>query len=155
MKKFVLFLIILSCVLGQIVCAETSSKKGKPAIAARLNVGKNGEDPVAQLAAGVEYGVLPHFVLGAGYVYVDGIDPLQQHGIDLSLKGFLFERPLDVYAAVGSQLYLSDGIGAVFTLKAGLEWQSPFGLFFAGEGGAEVEGSEWGYLFGLRVGYRL
>lgn len=155
MKKIAFIGVVFLGVLAFSASAETSIRAGKPATAARLNIGQNDGDAIAQLALGLEYAVIPHLSVGAGYVYVDGIDPLQEHGLDLSLKGYLFERELDLYADLGSQFYMKDGIDTVLTVKIGLEWQSPFGLFCAGEGGVELEGSNWGYLYGLRIGYRF
>src|SRR6056297_2373986 len=152
MKKICFTGVVFLLVFAFAASAETSIRTKKPAATARLNIGQNDGDAIAQLALGVEYAVIPHLSVGAGYVYVDGIDPLQEHGLDLSLKGYLFERKLDLYADLGSQFYMKDGIDMVLTVKTGLEWQSLFGLFYAVEGGVELEGSSWGYLYGLRVG---
>lgn len=155
MKKICFIGVVFLLVFAFAAFAETSIRTGKPAAVARLNIGQNDGDAIAHLALGLEYAVIPHLSVGAGYVYIDGIDPLQEHGLDLSLKGYLFERRLDLYADIGSQLYLNDGIGAVFTVKSGLEWQSPFALFCAVEAGVELEESSWGQLIGLRIGYRF
>jgi|SRR6056297_903348 len=155
MKKIAFIGVFFLLFLALAASAETPIRAGKLATAARLNSGQNDGDAIAQLALGVEYAVIPHLSVGAGYVYVDGIDPLQEHGLDLSLKGYLFERELDLYADLGSQLYLENSINMLVTLKTGLEWQSPFGLFCAGEGGVVLDASSWGYLYGLRIGYRF
>src|SRR6056297_2088474 len=155
MKKIAFIGVFFLLFLALAASAETPIRAGKLATAARLNSGQNDGDAIAQLAVGVEYAVIPHLSVGAGYVYIDGIDPLQEHGLDLSLKGYLFERKLDLYADIGSQFYLNGGFGAVFTVKSGIEWQSPFALFCAVEGGVELEDSSWGHLFGLRAGYRF
>ncbi len=133
--------------------AEASGRAGTIAVTAGLNGGKNDGDAIARLSLGLEYGLLRRLSVGAGYVYVDGIHPLQEHALDLSLKGYLFDRGLDMYADVGTQFCFSDGFTALYTLKSGLEWRSSFGLLVAAEGGAELEESEWGYLFGLRFGW--
>lgn len=160
MKKIVFLgiaaLLILTAVSAVAQTADPESPRaGKLAAAGRLNLGKNDGDSIAHLGAGIEYGLIPHLSVGAGYVYIDGMHPLQESGLDVSLKGFLFDQVLDLYADLGSQLYFSDDFGAVFTLKAGLEWQSPFGVFVGAEGGTVLEDSKFGYLFGVRAGYRF
>ncbi len=159
MKKIILIVMAVLLVMAASAFAETageeSPRAGKLAAAGRLNLGKNDGDSIAQLGAGVEYGLIPHLSAGIGYVYIDGMHPLQASGLDVSVKGFLLDRVLDVYADLGSQLYFSDDFGAVFTLKAGAEWQSPFGVFAGVEGGAILEDSKFGYLMGVRAGYRF
>jgi hypothetical protein len=153
MKRTLSFVLMLLLVDAFTLHAETSGRVGTIAVTAGLNGGKNDGDAIAQLSLGLEYGLLRRISLGAGYVYVDGIHPFQEHALDLSLKGYLFDRLLDMYGDVGTQISFSDGITAFYTLKSGLEWRSSFGLLIAAEGGAELEASEWGYLFGLRFGW--
>ena len=159
MKKTLLMMIAVLLVLTSTIGAEQmgneSIRAGKVAAVARLIAGKNDGDDVGQLAVGAEYGVIPHLSVGLGYVYIDGMYPVQENGLDISVKGFLLDQDLDVYADLGSQMYFSDGVEALFTLKAGVEWQFPFGLLIAGEGGTVLEDSEFGYMFGIRAGYRF
>jgi len=155
MKKLGFIAVVFLLVFTLAASAETFIRTGRPAATARLNIGQNDGDAIAQLALGIEYAVIPHLSVGAGYVYVDGIDPLQANGLDLSLKGYLFEKRLDLYADLGGQFYMKESIDTVLTVKSGLEWQSPFGLLCAVEGGVELEGSSRGHLLGLRVGYRF
>src|SRR6056297_3042321 len=137
MKKIAFIGVFFLLFLALAASAETPIRAGKLATAARLNSGQNDGDAIAQLALGIEYAVIPHLSVGAGYVYVDGIDPLQANGLDLSLKGYLFEKRLDLYADLGGQFYMKESIDTVLTVKSGIEWQSPFGLLCAVEGGVE------------------
>lgn len=155
MKKILFLYSVFLLVFIAAASAETAGRTGSFALTGRLIAGENNGDSVGQLAFGAEYGLLSHLCVGAGFVYVDGRFPIQENGIDLSIKGYLFDRSLDVYGDAGAQLYFIDGVDAVFTLKAGVEWQSSFGLLAAAEGGAEIEGEYWGYMYGLRLGYRI
>lgn len=159
MKKIIVTaaaaLLILFVSAAAAAADEGSPRAGRLAAVARLDIGKDDGDDIGQLAVGIEYGLIPHLSAGIGYVYIDGMFPLQENGLDISLRGFLLDEAVDAYADLGSQLYFSDDFGAVFTLKAGLEWQSPFGVLVGAEGGTVLEDSKFGYLFGVRAGYRF
>jgi len=142
------------------VYSETSIRVGKTAVSAQLVLGENNEDSIAQLGAGVEYGIINHLSAGIGYVYVDGRHPLQANGLDLFIKGYVFDGFLDlygfdIYGEAGTQVYFQDGIGLTYTFLSGLEWQSPFKLLIAFKGGAELENGDWGYLYGAVLGFRF
>jgi len=155
MKRFIFCSLIFLLVFIAFTSADEPLRSGKTAVVTRINFGKNHDDPIAQLGIGIEHGIFPHLAVGLGYVYIDGIDPLQEHGLDLFLRGLLYARELALYADAGIQTYFSGGIDGILTLKSGLEWQSPFRLFGAVEGGVEMEGSNWGSLYGIRVGCRF
>jgi len=155
MKKGIFSVLILLIVLVSIMPAETTLREGKTGISAHLVAGKNDGDDVGHVGLGGEYGVNSHLSLGAGYVYVDGKWPLADHALELYARGYLFDRPLDLYAHIGTQICFSDEIDTLYTFSGGLEWQSSFGLFIGLEGGPVLESSSWGYLLGARVGYRF
>ncbi|MEA1911338.1 MAG: hypothetical protein U9N32_06635 [Spirochaetota bacterium] len=129
--------------------ADSSLRVGKTAVSAHLIVGKNTEDSIGQLGVGFEYGIMNHLSAGMGYVYVDGRHPLQAHGPDLYVKGFAFDGIMDLYGfdlygKAGTQIYYQDELGLAYTFLTGVEWQSPFKLIIAVEGGAELENGDWG-----------
>jgi len=160
MKKIILFSTVFFLLFVFTVYSETSLRVGRTAVSAHLVLGKNHEDSIAQLGTGFEYGIINHLSAGIGYVYVDGRHPLQAHGLDLFVKGYLFDTILDlygfdIYGQAGAQVYFQDGIGVSYTFFTGLEWQAPFGLFLAAEGGAELENEDWGYLYGAVLGFRF
>jgi len=155
MKKIMLFTMVFLTATVFLASAEDYSREGKFAVSARLDIGKNNGDSIGQLGGAIEYGIVKYLSAGLGYVYVDGRHPLQDNGLDLFLKGYIFDRELDVYIDAGAQICFSDEIETVLTIKAGIEWQSPFALFIAAEGGAELEQPDLGYLYGIRLGFRL
>jgi len=155
MKREVLLTVVFIAVSVCSVSARTSSKTGTSAVSARLVIGSNSEDSIAQVSVDYEYGIISHLSAGVGYVYVDGIDPVQANGFNLFLTGYLLDSSLDVYARTGVQIYDQDGLDFVSTFLAGVQWQSPFKFFAAFEGGAELEGSDLGYLAGIVLGARF
>ncbi len=160
MKKIIVISTVFLLISVFTIQAETSIRVGKTAVAAHLVVGKNNEDSIAQLGVGVEYGIISHLSAGMGYVYVDGRHPIQAHGLDLFFKGYVFDSILDlngfdIYGKAGAQIYSQDGFGLTYTFLSGLEWQSPFKLLIAFEGGAELENSDWGYVYGGVLGLRF
>ena len=160
MKKIIVILVVFLLVSVFTISAETSLRVGKTAVSAHLLVGKNTEDSIAQLGTGIEYGIINHLSVGIGYVYVDGRHPLQAHGLDLFLKGYVFDPIIDIYGfdiygKTGMQVYSQDGFGLTYTFTSGLEWQSPFKMFIAVETGAELEDGDWGYLTGGVIGIRF
>ncbi len=160
MKKIILFSTVFFLLCIFTVYSESSLRVGKTAVSGHLVLGKNNEDSIAQLGAAVEYGIINHLSAGIGYVYVDGRNPIQAHGMDLFIKGYVFDSFLDLYGfdlyGKGAiEVYTQDGLGLVYDLFTGLEWQSPFGLFLAAEGGAELENGDWGYLYGAVLGFRF
>jgi len=160
MKKIIVILTVFLLVLVFTVHSETSIRVGKTAVSAHLFLGKNNEDSIAQLGVGFEYGLISHLSAGIGYVYVDGRHPLQAHGLDLFVKGYIFDTLMDlygfdIYGKAGTQFYNQDGVGIVYTFLSGLEWQSPFKMFIAIETGAELEDGDWGYLTGGVIGVRF
>ncbi len=160
MKKIIVISTVFLLVFVFTVYSETSIRVGKTAAAVHLIMGKNNEDSIAQVGAGIEYGIINHLSIGLGYVYVDGRHPLQAHGLDLFVKGYVFDTILDlygfdIYGKAGAQVYSSDGFGLTYTFLTGVEWQSPFKMFFAVEGGAELENGDWGYVYGGILGLRF
>ena len=167
MKKIILVLVVFFLVSVFTISAETPLRVGKTAVSAHLGVGKSTHisfgdsgDDIAQLGVCVEYGIINHLSLGIGYVYVDGIYPLHAHGLDLFVKGYVFDTFIDLYGfdlygKAGTQIYSQDGVGLAYTFLAGLEWQSPFKMFIAFEGGAELENGDWGHLYGGALGLRF
>ena len=140
MKKTIVISTVFLLVFVFTLYSETSIRVGKTAVAAHLVAGKNNEDSIAQLGVGVEYGLISHLSAGIGYVYVDGRHPIQAHGLDLFVKGYVFDTLMDlygfdIYGKAGTQIYNDDGIGLTYTFLSGVEWQSPFKMFFAFEGG--------------------
>jgi len=167
MKKIILVLAVFLLVSVFTIYAETSLRVGKTAVSAHLGVGKSNHisfgdsgDDIAQLGVCVEYGIINHLSAGIGYVYVDGIYPLAAHGLDLFIKGYVFDTVIDVYGfdiygKAGTQIYSDGGLGLTYTFLTGLEWQSPFKVFIAIETGAELENGDWGYLSGGVLGVRF
>lgn len=134
---------------------ESQVRAGRSGISAHLFVGKNTEDSIAQAGVDYEYGIMKHLSAGGGYVYVDGRHPLQAHGANFYVKGYVFDTVFDVYGKIAAQLYYQNKFGIVTTYFAGVEWQSPFKLYINIEGGAELEEYDWGYLAGVVIGLRL
>ncbi len=155
MKRITLILFIFLLITAFAFSNDSPVRAGRSAVSAGLVTGKNTEDSIAQVAVNYEYGVISHLSIGGGYVYVDGRHPVQAHGIDLFVKGYAFDSFLDVYGKVSAQLYYQDGFGVITTYLAGAEWQSPFKLCVSIEGGAELEGTDWGYMYGLSLGVRF
>lgn len=155
MKKIMSIAAVFLVLFVFTVDAESFVRTGKSAVSAHLILGENNDDSIAQVGVSYEYGILPHLSAGAGYVYVDGRFPLQAHGIGFSVKGYLFDTNLDLYGKVGLQVYSSDGFGVTSTFIGGAEWQLPFKLYIGLEGGAELEGTDWGYLYGAVLGVRF
>ncbi|MDA3940977.1 MAG: hypothetical protein PF693_16965 [Spirochaetia bacterium] len=60
-----------------------------------------------------------------------------------------------VYGKAGAQVYSQDEFGLTYTFLSGVEWQSPFKLLIAFEGGAEFENGDWGYVCGGVLGLRF
>lgn len=155
MKRIFLFLIVFPLSAAAAFSAGPSVRAERSAVSASLVMGKNTEDSTAQIAVNYEYGIIKHLSVGGGYVYVDGRHPIQAHGAALYVKGYAFDSVLDIYGKVSAQLYYQDGFGLVTTYLAGAEWQSPFKLCLSIEGGAELEGSDWGYMYGFSLGLRF
>jgi len=160
MKKMILVLAVFLLVSVLTIYAETSIRVGKTAVSAHLILGKNTEDSIAQVGTGIEYGIVNHLSAGAGYVYVDGRHPIQAHGLELFIKGYVFDSVIDIYGfdiygKAGTQIYSQGGFGLTYTFLTGLEWQSPFKVFIAVETGAELENGDWGYLSGGVLGVRF
>ena len=155
MKKIVSISIVFLIVFVFTVYSETSIRVGKTAVSAHLNLGENNDDSIGQLGGTIEYGIINHLSAGIGYVYVDGMNPIQAHGLDLFVKGYLFDKKMDIYGELGAQIYGGDDSGLMSTFITGFEWQSPFKLFIAIEAGAELESSNWGYLYGAVIGIRI
>ena len=160
MNRILLFSFIFLLVSAFLFSAEPSLRVGKTAVAAQLVLGKNNEDSIAQLGVGVEYGIISHLSAGIGYVYVDGRHPIQAHGLDLFVKGYVFDSVIDlygfdIYGKAGIQVYYQDDFGSTYTFLSGLEWQSSFNMFIAIETGAELENGDWGYLTGGVLGFRF
>lgn len=157
-KKIFLIVLLLLCVFT--VYSDTSIRVGKTAAAIHLNLGKNNEDSIGQIGVGMEYGIINHLSMGLGYVYVDGRYPLQVHGLEMFVKGYILDSIIDLYGfdlygKAGAQIYSKDGLGLTYTLLSGIEWQSPFKLLIAFEGGVEFENGDWGYLCGGALGVRF
>lgn len=160
MKKILLISFIFLLVTAFLFSAEPSLRVGKTAVSAHFILGKNTEDSIAQVGTGIEYGVISHLSVGIGYVYVDGRHPIQAHGLDLFVKGYVFDSVIDlygfdIYGKAGTQIYYQDEFGLTYTFLSGLEWQSPFKMFIAIETGAELEDGDWGYLTGGVIGIRF
>ena len=167
MKKIILFSTVFLLLSAFTISADSSLRVGKTAVSAHLGVGKSNHisfgdsgDSIAQLGVCVEYGIINHLSAGIGYVYVDGIYPLAAHGLDLFVKGYVFDTLIDlygfdIYGKAGIQVYSQERFGLTSTFMSGLEWQSPFKMFIAIETGAELENSEWGYLTGGVLGFRF
>lgn len=160
MKKIIVISTVILLVSVFTLYSETSIRVGKTAVSAHLVLGKNNEDSIAQIGVGLEYGILSHLSAGLGYVFVDGRHPIQAHGLDLFVKGYVFDTILDlkgfdIYGKAGAQVYSQDGLGLTYTFLTGLEWQSPFKMFMAFEGGAELENDDWGYVYGGVLGLRF
>ncbi len=160
MKRISLITVVFLLVFTFAIFAGPSLRVGKTAVSAHLDLGKNTEDSIAQVGVVVEYGIISHLSLGMGYVYVDGRHPLQAHGLDLFVKGYVFDTfwdlyGFDIYGKAGTQIYSQDGFGLTYTFLTGLEWQSPFKIFIAIEGGAELEDGDWGHLSGGVIGVRI
>jgi len=147
-------LLVLPAVTGR---AGEAVRDGRFAITAGVDSGRTAGDPSAQLRLVLEYGIWEHLAVGAGYAYVDGLHPLQQHCLELFAKGYLLGQPLDLSAAAALQAYLRDagGLGAVFTARAGMEWASPWKFFLGSEVGLVVEPEGVGYQFGSFLGVRF
>ena len=155
MKKLVVFTAVFLFLAASAFSGEASLRVGKSAASVHLVMGKNTEDSIAQVGADYEYGIIKHLSAGGGYVFVDGRHPLQAHGLNLYLKGYVFDSFFDLYGKTGIQIYFQDETGMVSTFLAGAEWQSPFKFYVDIEGGAELEGSDWGYLYGIVFGMRF
>ena len=155
MKKIGSITIVFFMFCAFVAVAEPSVRAGRSGVSVHLVLGKNTQDSIAQLGAGYEYGIIKHLSAGVGYAYVDGRDPIQNSGLDLFVKGYLFDSVFDLYGKFGTQLYNRDGLGMITTFLGGVEWQSPFMFFLAFESGAELERSDWGYLYGAVLGMRF
>ena len=155
MKKMVLLMIVCLLLTVSAFSDESPVRAGRSGVSVRLVLGKNTEDSTAQVGVDYEYGIMKHLSAGGGYVYVDGRHPLQAHGANVYLKGYAFDSVFDVYGKIAAQVYYQDEFGIVTTYFAGAEWQSPFKLYIDIEGGAELEGSDLGYLYGVVIGVRL
>ena len=110
MKRIIIMSIIFLLVFVFTVYSESSTKAGKSAVSAHLILGKNNEDSIAQIGVAYEYGIISHLSAGMGYVYVDGRHPIQAHGLDLFIKGYIFDAILDlygfdIYGKIGTQVY--------------------------------------------------
>ena len=160
MKKILFISLIFLLVSAFTFSEEPSLRVGKTAVSAHLGIGKNTEDSIAQLGTSVEYGLISHLSVGIAYVYVDGRNPIQAHGLDLFVKGYVFDSIVDIYGfdiygRAGSQIYYQDEFGSTYTFLIGVEWQSLFKMFLAIETGAELENGDWGYLTGGVIGLRF
>ena len=160
MKKILFVSLIFLLASAFTFSAEPSLRVGKTAVSAHLGLGQNREDSIAQLGTCVEYGVFSHLSVGIGYAYVDGRYPIQAHGLDLFVKGYVFDTIVDIYGfdiygKAGSQIYYQDDFGLAYTFLAGVEWQSLFKLFLAIETGAELENGDWGHFTGGVIGMRF
>lgn len=135
---------------------EERVRDGRVAAAVGFDRGSSAGDPAAQLWAHAEYGFGEHFAAGLGWVYVDGLDPLQAHGLELLLKAYLFAAPLDAFLQASLQpCFAEDGLRLVFTGRLGVEWQTPWKAFWGVEACLAAEPAAVGWLIGSFLGVRF
>jgi hypothetical protein len=136
------------------VFAEGAVRAGRIGAELRFDYGASGSDPIAQIGIDAEYGLLEQLTVGAGFAYVDG-RMTQESCLELVVKGYLLGRPLDVFAAGALQLSFSGGLGSSGTLRAGVEWQSPWKFFLGAEAAVLLEQTGVGWMGGAFAGIRL
>ena len=134
--------------------AEGEVRAGRFGAELRFDYGSSGTDPIAQIGVDAEYGVFEHLSVGAGFAYVDG-RLTQESCLELVVKGYLRGRPLDLFLAGALQLSFSGGLGSSGTLRAGVEWQSPWKFFLGAEAAALLEEAGVGWMGGAFAGIRL
>ena len=151
---FPVILMALAAATASNAFADGSPRAGRFAAGLRVDSGRSSTDPIAQIGAEAEYGLLEHLSLGIGYAYVDG-NLTQENCLELLAKGYLLGKPLDVFAGAALQIHFSGGVGASATLRTGAEWQSPFTLFLGVEAAVLFEQAGLGWMGGAFVGVRL
>lgn len=134
--------------------AEGPVRAGRFGAELRFDYGTSGSDPIAQIGIDAEYGLLEHLAVGAGFAYVDG-RLTQESCLELVVKGYLLGRPLDLFLAGALQLSFSGGLGSSGTLRAGVQWQSPWKFFLGAEAAALLEEAGVGWMGGAFAGIRL
>jgi len=142
--------------LPSIATAAGSVRADRPAVSLHLDLGKSSGDPAGQINVEGEYNFFEHLSTGLGYAYVDG-SGLQESCLELFVKGYLLGRSLDLFALAAAQFYLdeSETLDSFFTLKAGIEWATPWKIFLGAEGAAFFEPAGIAYMGGAFLGLRL
>lgn len=134
--------------------AEGEVRAGRFGAEFRFGYGSSGGDPIAQIGIDAEYGLLEHLAVGAGFAYVDG-RLTQESCLELMVKGYLLGKPLDAFLAGELQVSFSGGLGSSGTLRAGVEWQSPWKFFLGAEAAVLLEEAGVGWMGGAFAGIRL
>jgi hypothetical protein len=147
-------LVVVLAAVGAGVGAEGTVRAGRLGADLRFDYGASAGDPIAQIGIDAEYGLLERLTVGAGFAYVDGY-MTQESCLELMVKGFLLGRPLDAFAAAALQLHFAGGLGSSGTLRAGVEWQSPWKFFLGAEAAVLFEQAGIGWLGGAFAGIRL
>jgi len=77
--------------------------------------------------------------------------------LELFAKGYLLGKPMDLFALAAAQFYLdeSGSLDSFFTLKAGIEWATPWKIFIGAEGAAFFDPAGIAYMGGAFLGLRL
>jgi hypothetical protein len=151
---FPIILVASASAIAPSAFADGAVRAGRIAAGLRIDSGKSSVNPISQISAEAEYGLLEHLSLGMGYAYIDGY-MTQENCLELLAKGYLLGKPLDVFASAALQLHFSGGLGVSATLRTGAEWQSPFKLFLGAEGAVLFEQAGVGWMGGAFVGLRL
>lgn len=134
--------------------ADGAVRAGRIGACLRMDIGTSSEDPIAQIGVDAEYGLLENLAVGAGFAYVDGY-LTQESCLELEAKGYLLGKPLDLFAAGALQISFSGGLGSSGTLRAGVEWQSPWKFFLGAEAAVLFEEAGVGWMGGGFAGIRL
>jgi len=134
--------------------AEGAVRAGRIGGCLRMDIGTSSDDPIAQIGVDAEYGLLENLAVGAGFAYVDG-NLTQESCLELEVKGYFLGKPLDLFAAGALQISFSGGLGSSGTLRAGVEWQSPWKLFLGAEAAVLFEEAGVGWMGGGFAGIRL
>jgi hypothetical protein len=151
--------VVVACALLGILAsvaafAEGAVRAGRIGACLRMNIGTSSSDPIAQIGVDAEYGLLENFAVGAGFAYVDG-NLTQESCLELGVKGYFLGKPLDLFAAGALQISFSGGLGSSGTLRAGVEWQSPWKFFLGAEAAVLFEEAGVGWMGGGFAGIRL
>ena len=68
---FTISLVVLACAIVSGAFAEGALRAGRVGASLRLDFGRGSADPIAQIGAEAEYGLLEKLSLGMGYAYIE------------------------------------------------------------------------------------
>jgi len=149
------FIILFTFLISTAALNADNLKSGKIGISGHFDLGRADGDPSALICADLEYGFFEHFSAGAGWTYVDGY-AVQEKGMNLFIKGYAFGSPADIFTQAGIQICKNGSHPDYFyTLKAGVEWQTPWYVFIAADAAAMFDSRATSYIGGFALGMRF